>query len=349
MKRIIVFGTDPSKLGGIETFSKNLEKLGFNVNYVTFYRGGNTSSAARISYLFKFKYFDYLTYRVLAKVSKSLSNRIISRKIKRLCNPSDIALVNLHYRDFILPCEALNVKNKFVVQHVESSQFISHRLYCACDCQIIDAIQRSYDVVAISPQESEALIQSYRFNPDNVRTIRHMSRIPKLGVSKSGGKNIVIISRLDNDVKKVDLVIKTMRKLPDYNLHIYGSGRDELYISSLCDEFDNVFFKGEIDNVIPALDLGHIFVMNSEHEGYGLTLIEAMTRGLPIIARNTYTSLEDIVDGNGVIIPKDWSEDDFVVGIRKIEANYKVMSERALVLSERYSLNMIKQEWEDFL
>lgn len=108
----------------------------------------------------------------------------------------------------------------------------------------------------------------------------------------------------------------------------------------------NVIFHGPTNQVMQKLDKAGIFVMTSDYEGYGITLIEAMRRRLPLIVRDTYDSAKDIVIDNGILLPKEWNEDDFVAGIRKIYDNYDFYSKNSLRLGERHSFKVIKNEWQ---
>ena len=89
--------------------------------------------------------------------------------------------------------------------------------------------------------------------------------------------------------------------------------------------------------------------MTSDSEGYPISTIEAMRRGLPIVLRNTFDSASDIVIDNGVLLEKDWNEDKFVEAVRKIYDNYEYYSENSKKLGERHSSEVIKKEWDKLL
>lgn len=86
--------------------------------------------------------------------------------------------------------------------------------------------------------------------------------------------------------------------------------------------------------------------MTSDYEGYPISIIEAMRRGLPIVLRNTFDSARDIVIDNGVLLEKEWNEDKFIEAVKKIYDNYEYYSENSKKLGERYSLEVIKKEWD---
>lgn len=91
--------------------------------------------------------------------------------------------------------------------------------------------------------------------------------------------------------------------------------------------------------------------MTSDFEGYGITNIEAMRRGLPLILRNTYEAAQDIVvnNKNGILLNKEWNEEKFVEAVKNIYNNYEYYSENSKELGKRYSQEIIKKEWDKLI
>ena len=114
-------------------------------------------------------------------------------------------------------------------------------------------------------------------------------------------------------------------------------------------EIFNVFLRGSTNKVQEKLDESGIFIMTSNYEGYPISTIEAMRRGLPIVLRNTFEAAQDIVIDNGILLEKEWDEDKFVEAVRKVYDNYEYYSENSKKLGERYSPEVIKKEWDEIL
>lgn len=89
--------------------------------------------------------------------------------------------------------------------------------------------------------------------------------------------------------------------------------------------------------------------MTSDREGYGITNIEAMTRGLPIILRNTFESAPDIVQNNGILLEKEWDEDKFVEAVYKVYENYEYYSKNSIEMGKRHTFEVIKNKWLEFI
>ena len=91
-----------------------------------------------------------------------------------------------------------------------------------------------------------------------------------------------------------------------------------------------------------------IFMMTSDVEGFGMTLIEAMSAGCVPVAMDCYSALSDIViDGyNGMIVPKDditfmFTETGHII------ANFDEMSANARESVKRFDVVSVVDKWEE--
>ena len=158
-----------------------------------------------------------------------------------------------------------------------------------------------------------------------------------------------MVARLENKQKRFDLAIRAMKKIPDFTLNIYGSGeKGAEFLKGIIEKEDikNVKVHGSTNQVQQKLDEAGIFIMTSDYEGYGITLIEASRRALPLIVRDTYDAAKDIVIENGILLPKEWDEDKFITAVKQIYENYEYYSENSKKIGERHSFETIKNEWE---
>ena len=93
--------------------------------------------------------------------------------------------------------------------------------------------------------------------------------------------------------------------------------------------------------------------MTSRYEGFGNTLIEARSQGLPIIAYDTFEALKWIVeDGkNGYLIPFEDQKKfaDSILKISNSEKIYSEMSRNALKMSESTEYEKIMKKWRELI
>ncbi|MBC7486856.1 MAG: glycosyltransferase family 4 protein [Cytophagaceae bacterium] len=129
----------------------------------------------------------------------------------------------------------------------------------------------------------------------------------------------LIVGRLIH-AKRVDLAIQAMSKLQDQKciLKVVGEGPVRQALENLSDIFglkERIIFYDFTEDVASFYQEANCFLMTSEYETFGQTIIEAMSFGLPVIAfksdgRNVKTSSAEIIeqDQNGYFC--DFTSDD---------------------------------------
>jgi glycosyltransferase involved in cell wall biosynthesis len=100
--------------------------------------------------------------------------------------------------------------------------------------------------------------------------------------------------------KGVPRLLAAAEALPDVEFQLFGAIADEMR-PMLAAAPPNVTAHGELDRERLAVALGgsHVFVCASEHEGFPLSVAEAMGRGLPVVATPVGALPEMIEDGRG--------------------------------------------------
>ncbi len=333
-------GNDPRCIGGIETFERVLEKIfGNNILFFVFNTKHekifNSKNIINIQEAKTFK--EKLMLKFLGK-TKYLEYRVRQER-------PDIVIVNK-------PKDLRLFKNlkTILVQHTALSEYKSKYLKSK---DVIKLIKRSLNYfVFLSENSQKEFCKELTLDINKTKVIRHCCEVELLENKKQKNKKLIIIARLENNQKRIDLAIKAMKKLPDFILEIYGAGSDEEMLNNLIKQEklgDNVFLKGATNKVKEKLDECSIFIMTSDHEGYPITSIEAMRRGLPIVLRNTFESAQDIIEDNGILLEKEWNEDKFVEAVRKIYDNYEFYSKNAVEMGKRHDFEIIKFQWKELI
>ncbi len=169
--------------------------------------------------------------------------------------------------------------------------------------------------------------------------------LKKYGI-KNNGKVLAVISRMSRE-KNVEELIRyfpaVRKKLPDAGLLVVGGGPYLPKLKSVAASLglkENVAFTDMIppEGVNHYYQLGDVFICASTFETQGMTYVEAMANGLPLVCR--YDRCLD-----GVIIPGENGytyndRDEFVKYIEEIlgdEAEKRRMSEASLAQSKEYS------------
>ena len=116
-------------------------------------------------------------------------------------------------------------------------------------------------------------------------------------------KNICFVGRLEEQ-KGVEYLIKAMdvikSEVKDTKLFIVGDGQLRTNLEELGKKLklnDYIHFIGSANDVLPYYHNSQIFVLPSISEGMPLTLLEAMSCGLPVVATKVGGNVE-VVDSN---------------------------------------------------
>ncbi len=178
-------------------------------------------------------------------------------------------------------------------------------------------------VIAISRGVREHLIKDFKMDPGHVHLVPNgidMSCYPFTDEvlrrqkctqwSVDGSPVLGIIARL-SDVKGIDVLIRAMPSVkasfPGVCLMIVGQGPQESSLRTLVHQLGlekNVSFRSIVQSTADILPAFDVFVMPSLQEGLGLSVMEAMAAGIPVVASNV-GGLPDLVkDGQtGFLTP----------------------------------------------
>jgi glycosyltransferase involved in cell wall biosynthesis len=110
--------------------------------------------------------------------------------------------------------------------------------------------------------------------------------------------------------KGLRIIIEAITQIPELHYVVVGEGAERPRLEELAARLglrERVHFLGGIDHDLlpPLLRAADIFVQPSiGEEAFGITVIEAMASGLPVVASRNGGMLEIITDGeNGVLAP----------------------------------------------
>lgn len=170
------------------------------------------------------------------------------------------------------------------------------------------------------------------------------------------GKNILIVSRLVENPKRILFAIKAWEYVcknhpfSDWTMTIVGTGADEASYKKYCQEqqIKNISFEGN-RNPESYYKNASIFLMTSQLESWGLTITEAQQFGVVPIALNSYPSLSEIITNNkdGIITP-DNDLHAYANAITELITNTSLrhkLATNAIESAKRFQIDTILQQW----
>ena len=161
-------------------------------------------------------------------------------------------------------------------------------------------------------------------------------------ISKELGDYYLLISRL-KPYKKVDLAVKAFNKL-NIPLKIIGIGEEAIKLKKIAKP--NIEFLGHVNEAEKRKLLSQCLgLIHPQEEDYGLTPIEAMASGRPVIAYKAGGALETVIDNvTGKLFSEQSWEDlvDTIIKFKPTEFNPQVIKQHAEQFNTRQFYSQIQ-------
>ncbi len=146
--------------------------------------------------------------------------------------------------------------------------------------------------------------------------------------------------------KKIDLVIKVFNRL-GFPLKIFGDGPELKHLKKIAKP--NIQFLGRIseEKKVELMSKALAFI-NPQLEDFGITAIESMAAGRPVIAYGVGGAQETVVDGEtGVLFKKQTWESLFDTVLNFHPENWD--SEKIRAHAEKFSEEIFKEKMKKFV
>ena len=364
MKKLIRIGQliYSNKVGGSEILAANisscLDPAIFSPNVIIYYKSKGTMPV-----ILKEKKIDF-TNIGMTRTKRLFGPLIPAFYLKRL----KIDILHIHHIPLYLKIKnaayLARIPCLILTEHAKYSISKSKRLRKACRNTVkyldnfvtVSKNLKEYFVKIGLPENAIRIIyngvDTKRYRPINdVSSIREEVKV------EDEDNIIVSVGRL-TDAKDHKNILKALQiiKTDDLNfkLIIIGDGELREKIEHLTLKLglkEQVILLGNRTDIDRLLNLAKIFVLHSKREGFPISLLEAMSTGLPIIATNVGGIPEIVKDGfNGVLVePK--RPQQLARAIKKIIKDKKFANKigqnARKTINESFSLEMTTRKYAD--
>lgn len=253
--------------------------------------------------------------------------------------------------------------------HTDHGRLIPDKMGLILEDKIASILLNAY--VAVSYELSNYLQYRVKINKDKIITIingvdtdcfKPFPEVEKKDVKKEIGvledaEIIGTVCRLD-PVKNLIFMIETvkdiLKKREKTILLIVGEGPERKHIEDVVDKLElnkKIILLGkrnDVEKIMPILD---IFVLPSISEGTSMTILEAMSCGIPVIASTVGGNPAIVSEGrNGFLFPLDSPEvlTNRVLELLIDKEKRKAMGKEARkIVEERFSFNGMLRKYTD--
>ncbi len=180
-------------------------------------------------------------------------------------------------------------------------------------------------------------------------------------MSQLNAKNIITIGKLTKQkgyFELIEIFKNVSLKFPDWKLHIIGEGPEREKIENRIKKYkleDYVIMHGEKTRkfINKMLEQSSVYVMSSSQEGFGISILEAFSFGIPAVAFDSALGAKELISNNwdGYII-NDLDKEKMakkIIDLIKNENRRKIMGDNARKKSMKYTIEIIKEEWINIL
>ncbi|MFI1730985.1 glycosyltransferase family 4 protein [Streptomyces acidicola] len=173
---------------------------------------------------------------------------------------------------------------------------------------------RDLDAV-VTTTEADAAVYQGGMRLPGVRVLAIPNSVPDPGLPPADGTlNVIAAAGRLVPAKRFDLLIEAFAevavKYPDWTLRVYGAGTDQQRLKRLIDQQGlggQATLMGAVFPIEAEFAKASVVASASDAESFGMTLVEAMRCGVPVVATDCPLGPAEIIhDGvDGRLVPMD--------------------------------------------
>lgn len=244
--------------------------------------------------------------------------------------------------------------NLFVAQYTQDSALRvaqEHMTHLAIPPAVRAEMARTYPRLDAVTTVTEADARSFLEHtpvPRGLPVVGIPNSVPEPVVRPSeGDRNVIVSAGRMHHVKRYDLLLTAFAELapdfPDWQLRVYGDGGEAAKLRTMVHELGlagQVLLMGGFSPIESEWAKGAIAVVTSSAESFGMTLVEAMRCGLPVVSTDCPVGPREIIThGEDGLLVTNGDAAAVAAGLRTVMADgdlRRSMAAAALRNSARY-------------
>jgi N-acetyl-alpha-D-glucosaminyl L-malate synthase BshA len=266
-----------------------LAALGHQVHFISY------AIPHRLNKFFENVYFHEVELSTYPLFEHSLYDLSLTSKMLEVFEYEDLDLMHVHYAiphavSAYLAQQVLRKSNKNLkfITTLHGTDITLVGLEPSFMPLVKFSIEESNGVTAVSRFLKEKTLTNYNIEKE-IEVIYNFIDIEKYNVAPNGEKVLVHTSNF-RPVKRVSDTIRILDKVNKEiptKLVLVGDGPDRSECEHLARDLDlqkDVIFLGKQDALVEILSASDLFLMPSQSESFGLSALEAMACGVPVVS-----------------------------------------------------------------
>ncbi len=138
----------------------------------------------------------------------------------------------------------------------------------------------------------------------------------------------------------------------ELDLLILGDGVERAFIAKKITNMGldkNIFLAGWVDDPLPYFDLADLFILSSSYEGFGVVIVEAMSRGLNIVSTNCKSGPSEILLDGALGTLCEVNDHEALANAILYGLSHPIEADKLIKRSEDFSEKKIGMLYEDIL
>ena len=212
--------------------------------------------------------------------------------------------------------------------------------------------QRLLESLIKDKEKIEQLRKKSYIIPNGIDDYWHQNKLTKAKEKPEGHIRFLTVGRIEKNKNQV-FVAKALKKFEDKHktqikYTVVGKKTDKEYAAQL-DVFDFVEYKEFCDKqeLIRLYQNSDIYILMSHSESFGLSYVEAMTQGLPLVYTKGQGFDGQFQEGEVGFSANDDDEDDVVDAVDRIMERFKEISEKCIAESTTFSWENSERKYYD--